>query len=211
MRSLNLKDTFSWTRIWSCPLKKSLEGRVVHHISSTIIHPQFILGAIPGLCSSMVSYQSSLFTGIMGKKTSKYPKWFNLTIAKLQSRLYVANLRKLGGCLDHKTPPCLHSSVQVMSSLKEVRLKHNQSCHPHGVFFLCCFWNPGTSLLKQKSLLKGCFFSLPEIHHHCGPSWEICPFVCQESQNEVLTQEASCFNGLNSWSFAMKKLFMFDP
>ena len=94
MRSLNLKDTFSWTRIWSCPLQKSLEGRVVHHISSTIIHPQFILGGIPGLFSLMVSF----FTGIMGKKTSKSPKWF-FTIAKLQSCLYVANLRKLGGCL----------------------------------------------------------------------------------------------------------------
>ena len=35
--------------------------------------------------------------------------------------------------------------------------------------------------------------------------------VRQEGQNEVLTQEASCFNDLNSWSFAMKKLFMFDP
>ena len=139
MRPLNLKDTFSWTRIWSCPrVKKSLQGRVVHHISSTIIHPQFILGAIPGLSSLMVSYQSLLFfTGIIfQRKTSKSPEWFHLTIAKLQSCLYVANLQKLGGCLDHKNPALIHSSVQVMSSLKEVRLKHNQNCHRHGVFFV---------------------------------------------------------------------------
>lgn len=210
MRSLNLKDTFSWTRIWSCPrVEKSLEGRVVHHISSTIIHLQFILGAIPGLFSSMVSYQSSLFTGIMGKKTSKSPEWFNLTIAKLQSCLYVANLRRMGAVWitrirkkSFKSKSCPHWRKWIL---------HNQNCHLM-VFFFVLLLESRNYIAETEIIAERVFFfstwDTPSLWSILG---DLSMTVRQESQNEVLTQEASCFNDLNSWSFAMKKLFMFDP
>lgn len=140
MRPLNLKDTFSWTRIWSCPrVKKSLQGRVVHHISSTIIHPQFILGAIPGLSSLMVSYQSLIFfTGIIfQRKTSKSPEWFNFTIAKLQScRQYVANLRKLGGCLGSQESRLDSFKCTSHVLIEGSEIKTQPELSPHGVFFV---------------------------------------------------------------------------
>ena len=158
MRSLNLKDTFSWTRIWSCPrVEKSLEGTVVHHISSTIIHLQFILGAIPGLFSSMVSYQSSLFTGIMGKKTSKSPEWFNLTIAKLQSCLYVANLRRMGAVWitrirkkSFKSKSCPHWRKWIL---------HNQNCHLM-VFFFVLLLESRNYIAETEIIAERVFFFL---------------------------------------------------
>lgn len=81
-----------------------------------------------------------------------------------------------------------------MSSLKEVNFTQPE-LSPHGVFFVLLL-ESRNYIAETEIIAERVFFFLYPRYAIAVKSWEICPFVCQESQNEVLTQEASCFNDL---------------
>ena len=93
---------------------------VVHHHPSTID-----IRCIPGLFSLRVSYQSSLFTGIMGKKTHKCPN--DLSIAKLRNNAWCSY--ENGSCLEHKNPALLSSPSHKSCPHRGKWILHNQNFH----------------------------------------------------------------------------------
>lgn len=76
--------------------------------------------------------------------------------------------------LDHKTPALIHSSVQVMSSLKEVNFTQPE-LSPHGVFFV--LFLESNYIAETEINAERVFFFSTEIRHRCEilGDLSICP------------------------------------